>query len=203
MLRSILPLILQYGVATEDEMALETFDRRYRQEVLVRGSVIQWLPCVGAWVTYGLGSENQNLPGFVVIYDKRGGPFSGPANWSAGFLPAAYQGTVFRATGDPIAPRKVNPEIPPQVEEIILHAMERNPADRYPSAAAMKAELDDPDQVELTVRAHGGVVLLPQRAARTKVGPRTSGGQIPCGQAEPARVASRTMARQTLGTFRR
>ena len=49
MLRSILPLILQYGVATEDEMALETFDRRYREEVLGRGSVVQWLPCVGAW----------------------------------------------------------------------------------------------------------------------------------------------------------
>jgi len=49
MLRSILPLILQYGVATEDEMALDTFDRRYREEVLGQGSVIQWLPCVGAW----------------------------------------------------------------------------------------------------------------------------------------------------------
>ncbi len=66
------------------------------------GSILMGFPSVGAWVTYGLGSENQNLPGFVVIYDARGGPFSGPANWSAGFLPAAYQGTVFRATGDPI-----------------------------------------------------------------------------------------------------
>ena len=57
-----------------------------------------------------------------------------------------------RLTGDPIAPRKVNPQVPPQVEEIILHAMERNPAERYPSAAAMKAEVDDPDKVELTGR---------------------------------------------------
>ena len=57
-------------------------------------------PSVGSWVTYGLGTENQNLPAFVVIYDARGGPFGGPANWSAGFMPAAYQGTVFRATGD-------------------------------------------------------------------------------------------------------
>lgn len=66
------------------------------------GSLLMGYPSVGAWVTYGLGSENQNLPGFVVLYDARGGPFSGPANWSAGFLPAAYQGTVFRSTGDPI-----------------------------------------------------------------------------------------------------
>lgn len=66
------------------------------------GSLLMGYPSVGAWVTYGLGSANQNLPGFVVLYDARGGPFSGPANWSAGFLPAAYQGTVFRSTGDPI-----------------------------------------------------------------------------------------------------
>ncbi len=66
------------------------------------GSLLMGHPSVGAWVTYGLGSENQNLPGFVVIYDQKGGPFSGPANWSAGYLPAAYQGTVFRAKGDPI-----------------------------------------------------------------------------------------------------
>ena len=57
-------------------------------------------PSVGSWVTYGLGSETQNLPAFVVIYDSRGGPFGGPANWSAGFMPAAYQGTVFRPAGD-------------------------------------------------------------------------------------------------------
>ncbi len=46
--------------------------------------------------------REQNLPAFVVIYDARGGPFCGPANWNAGFLPAAYQGTVFRSVGDPI-----------------------------------------------------------------------------------------------------
>jgi SAM-dependent methyltransferase len=48
-LRSIMPLILQYGIATEDEIAIETFDRRYREEVLSQGSVIQGFPCVGAW----------------------------------------------------------------------------------------------------------------------------------------------------------
>ena len=57
-----------------------------------------------------------------------------------------------RLTGDPVAPRKVNPHLTPAVEEIILHAMERNPAERYPSAAAMKAELDDYEKVELVER---------------------------------------------------
>jgi serine/threonine protein phosphatase PrpC len=57
-----------------------------------------------------------------------------------------------RLTGDPVAPRKLNPQIPPQVEEIILHAMERDPAQRYPTAQAMKAELDSPVSVQLTGR---------------------------------------------------
>ena len=57
-----------------------------------------------------------------------------------------------RITGDPIAPRKVNPEISPELEEIILHAMEREPFRRYATAAAMKAELDDPEAVKITGR---------------------------------------------------
>ncbi|MGD0281954.1 MAG: protein kinase [Dissulfurispiraceae bacterium] len=57
-----------------------------------------------------------------------------------------------RVTGDPVAPRKRNPKVSPQVEEIILHAMEREPGNRYPSSAAMKAELDNPGTVDLTGR---------------------------------------------------
>ncbi|MGV3773440.1 MAG: DUF1501 domain-containing protein [Verrucomicrobiales bacterium] len=61
-------------------------------------------PCVGSWVTYGLGSENQNLPSFVVMSDPldRGLPKGHALNWGAGFLPAVYQGTWLRPKGDPI-----------------------------------------------------------------------------------------------------
>jgi len=61
-------------------------------------------PCVGSWVTYGLGSESQNLPAFVVMSDPkgRGLPKGHAANWSAGFLPGVYQGTHLRPSGDPI-----------------------------------------------------------------------------------------------------
>src|SRR3954462_6878632 len=58
-------------------------------------------PSAGAWVTYGLGSENQNLPGFVVLGNNQGVK-GGPLNWSAGFLPTSYQGTLFRSSGAPI-----------------------------------------------------------------------------------------------------
>jgi Protein of unknown function (DUF1501) len=59
-------------------------------------------PSLGSWCVYGLGTENQDLPGYVVLMDKRGGPISGQPNWSSGFMSAAYSGTLFRPTGDPI-----------------------------------------------------------------------------------------------------
>jgi Protein of unknown function (DUF1501) len=66
------------------------------------GRVLQGHPCLGSWVNYGLGSLNENLPGFVVMLDPRGGPIAGAANWMSGYMPAAYQGTVLRSTGRPI-----------------------------------------------------------------------------------------------------
>ena len=53
-------------------------------------------------MVYGMGTENQNLPGYVVMMDKRGGPISGQPNYSAGFMPSTYQGTLFRPSGNPI-----------------------------------------------------------------------------------------------------
>ena len=58
-------------------------------------------PSAGAWITYGLGSESQNLPGYVVLGNSQGVK-GGPLNWSAGFLPTSYQGTLFRSSGAPI-----------------------------------------------------------------------------------------------------
>src|SRR5437588_3612508 len=66
------------------------------------GYIRQGYPSLGSWVTYGLGTENQNLPAYVVMLDQRGGPISGPPNWSSGFMPASFQGTQFRTTGNPI-----------------------------------------------------------------------------------------------------
>ena len=69
-------------------------------------------PCVGAWVTYGLGTENQNLPAFVAMYDTlgRGLPKGHAQNWGAGFLPGVYQGTALNAQGAPID-NLVRPEV--------------------------------------------------------------------------------------------
>jgi hypothetical protein len=66
------------------------------------GSILAGRPSLGSWVTYGLGSVNQNLPAFVVMTDNPGEPAGGARNWSTGFMPATYQGTLFRPTGNPI-----------------------------------------------------------------------------------------------------
>ena len=70
------------------------------------GQINLGFPSVGSWVTYGLGSVASSLPAYVVMTDARGGPLGGPNDWSAGFMPAAHQGTLFRSTGDPIVDLK-------------------------------------------------------------------------------------------------
>ena len=66
------------------------------------GSVLMGHPSVGSWVAYGLGSENQDLPAFVVLPDPEGGLKGGPSAWGSGFLPATYQGTTMRPGKAPI-----------------------------------------------------------------------------------------------------
>jgi hypothetical protein len=66
------------------------------------GRILSGSPCLGSWVNYGLGSVNEDLPGFVVMLDPSGGPISGAKNWSSGYMPATYQGTVLQSKGDPI-----------------------------------------------------------------------------------------------------
>ncbi len=67
------------------------------------GSPIAGGPSLGAWVNYGLGSVNENLPAFVVMQDTNASVVNGARNWGTGFMPAIYQGTAFNTTGNPIS----------------------------------------------------------------------------------------------------
>lgn len=78
------------------------------------GFILPGFPAFGAWVSYGLGTLNDNLPTFVVMPDSRGMPPNGPGNWSPGFIPAAHQGTLLR----PAAQNPVADLFPPQLAEI-------------------------------------------------------------------------------------
>jgi len=71
------------------------------------GSIFGGRPSLGAWATYGLGTQNESLPAFVVMEDESGKVINGPRNWSAGFMPATYQGTSLLSGSEPI--RYLNP----------------------------------------------------------------------------------------------
>src|SRR5207302_902720 len=66
------------------------------------GKILSGSPSLGSWLNYGLGTTNENLPGYVVMLDWRGGPISGAKNWSSGYMPAQYEGTLFRSGATPI-----------------------------------------------------------------------------------------------------
>ena len=136
------------------------------------GSVLMGHPSVGSWVTYGLGSENQSLPGFVVVYDHRGGPFSGPSNWSSGYLPATYQGTVFRSQGDPILDLRPPGKLvsPEQQRARLDHLAKLNQehAKRHPGSSELAARIAS---YELAYRMQGcapEAVDISQEAEETK-----------------------------------
>jgi uncharacterized protein (DUF1501 family) len=98
-------------IAIVKSVHTDQFNHAPAQIFLNSGSSLPGRPSLGSWVTYGLGSEADDLPGFVVLSSGTG-ISGGSANWSSGFLPAAHQGVPFRAKGDPI----LNAANPPGVD---------------------------------------------------------------------------------------
>ena len=83
-------------------MNTDQFNHTPAELLLFTGSPRQGRPSMGSWVTYGLGSENENLPGFVVLISSGVQPSGGPSLWGSGFLPSVFQGVQCRSKGDPI-----------------------------------------------------------------------------------------------------
>jgi hypothetical protein len=99
------------------------------------GKILSGSPCLGSWVNYGLGSVNQDLPGFVVMLDPIGGPISGAKNWSSGYMPASYQGTIFRSSGTPILDLKRPDGMTEGMQRRLLDALHKQNAEhRLPRA---------------------------------------------------------------------
>jgi hypothetical protein len=121
-------------------------------------------PSLGSWAIYGLGAENQNLPGYVVILDKRGGPIGGQPNWSSGFIPATFQGTLFRSQGDPVFDLRPRSDVTRESQRAELdllaslneeHAKHRKAVDDLASRArsfelAFRMQAEAPDAVDLS-----------------------------------------------------
>jgi hypothetical protein len=96
-------------------MSTDAFNHAPGQIMMSTGAMIFGRPSMGAWVCYGLGSESQDLPAFVVFSTGKKGPSGGNSNWGSGFLPTVYQGVQFRTGGDPVLylsnPKGIDPEI--------------------------------------------------------------------------------------------
>ena len=119
------------------------------------GQINLGFPSVGSWVTYGLGSAASSLPAYVVMTDARGGPLGGPNDWSAGFIPAAYQGTQFRSTGDPIVDLKPPAGMTPEGQRARLDALAKlNELDmqKFPGNSELAARISS---YELAYRMQG------------------------------------------------
>jgi hypothetical protein len=85
-----------------NSMQTEVFNHGPAKFFMNTGSALFGRPSMGAWVTYGIGSESENLPGFVVLQSGPRGPRGGAPNWGSGFLPTTFQGVPFRTKGTPI-----------------------------------------------------------------------------------------------------
>jgi hypothetical protein len=115
-------------------------------------------PAIGAWVTYGLGTINENLPSYVVLADQA--PQGGPANWSNGYLPAHYQGTPFREGEAPILDLKPPSQVTPKAQRQILDLLGKL-EDDYRAANPQNQDLQARmDAYELAFRMQADVPEL-------------------------------------------
>ncbi|GAB5402652.1 MAG: DUF1501 domain-containing protein [Aureliella sp.] len=108
------------------------------------GKILSGSPALGSWVNYGLGTVNQNLPGFVVMLDPTGGPISGAKNWASGYMPATYAGTVLRSSGSPILDLQAPEGTSRQVQRAMLDSlkqMNQRHAQAHPQDSELAARI--------------------------------------------------------------
>jgi hypothetical protein len=112
-------------IAIVKSMATDAFNHAPAQIFMNTGAQQFGRPSFGSWVTYGLGSEARDLPGFIVLNSGAKGPSGGNANWGSGFLPTVYQGVPFRTAGDPVLYLSNPPGVDPAVQRDSLDTVER------------------------------------------------------------------------------
>lgn len=104
------------------------------------GSPLTGRPSLGSWLSYGLGSLNDSLPSFVVMTDPRGGPIGGAPNWGAGYMPAKYQGTLFRSGESPLLDLETPPSVSAKTQRHSLDVLQKL-NEQHASARPQDSEL--------------------------------------------------------------
>ncbi len=112
--------------------------------IMQTGRMLSGRPSMGAWVVYGLGSENQNLPAYVVLDDPKALPINGIQNWESGWLPPVFQGTRMRSEGSPLLNLQPRKEFPGRVLEetrSILNQLDRDHRSKHPGYPELDARI--------------------------------------------------------------
>ena len=125
-------------------MNTESVDHEAALRLIHSGKVFAGMPAWGSWVTYALGSENANLPAYVVLGDPGGLPVDGEKNWSSGWLPAVYQGTVFRSGASPVLNLQLPEGTKPAARENqlrLLETLNRRHLQRHPENTELAARI--------------------------------------------------------------
>jgi hypothetical protein len=112
--------------------------------IFTTGKIFPGRPTMGAWISYGLGTENQNLPAFVALRDPKGYNTGGPLNWDSGWLPSVYRGTEFRSQGEPVLnlhPAVALPDGAQRNELALLEQLNREHMHQHPRETDLEARI--------------------------------------------------------------
>jgi len=142
----VLPKIAAHADEIAVIRSMYTDHRNHEQALWMMhtGLIVSGRPSLGSWVTYALGTENQNLPAYVVLPDPKGLSVDGIRNWSSGWLPPLYQGTPFRSEGMPVLNLRPRAPRPPEIDRArleLLGALNAEHKQRHPGELELDARI--------------------------------------------------------------
>lgn len=152
-------------------MNTESVDHESALRLIHSGRFLAGMPSWGSWVTYALGSENRNLPAYVVLSDPGGLPVDGERNWTAGWLPAVYQGTPFRSGKSPVLNLQTPEGVSPAARRsqlAFLEKLNRAHLERHPENSELAARLANFETAARMQTAVPGVLDISGETAETR-----------------------------------
>ena len=169
----LLPHTAQHAddIAMIRSMYTETPNHEPALFMMQSGRIIPGRPSLGSWVAYGLGTENQNLPAYIVLDDPKGLPINGIRNWQAAWLPPVYQGTRFRSEGPPVLNLEPRPEWPDPVAEIqrdLLRKLDREHLASRPNEPDLTARISSYELAARMQMAASDALDLSKESEETK-----------------------------------
>ena len=139
--------------------------------MLLTSHIFPGRPMIGAWITYALGTENQNLPAYVVLRDPEGYSVSGKMLWSSGWLPALYQGVEFSSTGTPVHHLQQSVPLPPGAQRESLDLLAKLNAEHlhnHPGESELEARIQNYELAARMQLATADVLDLSKESEATK-----------------------------------